>query len=74
VREDVRPTVQRLHTEEALRADPIEAGKMQVVGTSYDLDGQKANFSNDVKDIDVKENETPNSRFCEIYAMLKMPS
>ncbi|MER2266897.1 carbonic anhydrase [Methylobacterium oxalidis] len=44
VRENVRRTVQRLRTAEALLVDPIRAGKLKIVGARYDLDDGSVDF------------------------------
>lgn len=44
VQENVRRTVQRLRTAEALLADPIAAGTLKVVGARYDLDTGEVTF------------------------------
>ncbi|WP_336491790.1 carbonic anhydrase [Methylobacterium nigriterrae] len=44
VRENVRRTVQRLRTAEALLVDPLKAGKLRVVGARYDLDDGSVDF------------------------------
>lgn len=44
VRENVRRTVQRLRTQEALLVDPIKAGKLKIVGARYDLDDGSVDF------------------------------
>ena len=44
VRENVRRTVLRLRTAEALLADPVKAGKLKIVGARYDLDDGSVDF------------------------------
>src|SRR5215210_8216890 len=44
VRENVRRTVQRLRTSEALLVDPLKAGKLKIVGARYDLDDGSVDF------------------------------
>ncbi|GJE43637.1 carbonic anhydrase [Methylobacterium soli] len=44
VRENVRRTVHRLRTEEALLVEPQKAGKLKIVGARYDLDDGSVDF------------------------------
>ena len=44
VRENVRRTVQRLRTSEALLAEPLKAKKLRIVGARYDLDDGGVDF------------------------------
>jgi carbonic anhydrase len=44
VRENVRRTVHRLRTSEALLLGPIKTGKLKVVGARYDLDDGQVEF------------------------------
>ena len=44
VRENVRRTVQRLRTAEALLVEPMKAGKLKIVGARYDLDDGSVDF------------------------------
>ncbi|GJD97726.1 hypothetical protein OCOJLMKI_4959 [Methylobacterium iners] len=45
VRENVRRTVHRLRTSEALLLGPIKTGKLKVVGARYDLDDGQVEFA-----------------------------
>jgi carbonic anhydrase len=44
VRENVRRTVQRLRTSEALLAEPLKTKKLRIVGARYDLDDGDVDF------------------------------
>jgi hypothetical protein len=44
VRENVRRTVNRLRTAEALLVDALKAGKLKIVGARYDLDDGSVGF------------------------------
>jgi carbonic anhydrase len=44
VEENVRQTVERLRTSEPSLMDPIQAGKLRVVGAKYSLDEGRVNF------------------------------
>ena len=44
VRENVRRTVNRLRTSEALFTEPLKAGKLKIVGARYDLDDGSVDF------------------------------
>ncbi|WP_410824849.1 carbonic anhydrase, partial [Methylobacterium oryzisoli] len=44
VRENVRRTVRRLRTAEAMLVDPLKAGKLKIVGARYDLDDGSVDF------------------------------
>jgi carbonic anhydrase len=44
VRENVRRTVNRLRTSEALLTEPLKAGKLKIVGARYDLDDGSVDF------------------------------
>ena len=44
VRENVRRTVQRLRTSEALLAEALKAKKLRIVGARYDLDDGDVDF------------------------------
>ena len=44
VRENVRRTVQRLRTAEALLVEPLQAGKLKIVGAHYDLNDGSVDF------------------------------
>ena len=44
VRENVRRTVQRLRTAEALLVDPLKAGKLKIAGARYDLNNGSVDF------------------------------
>ena len=44
VRENVRRTVNRLRTSEALLQEPLRSGKLKIVGARYDLDNGDVDF------------------------------
>ena len=44
VRENVRRTVNRLRTSEALLQEPLRSGKLRIVGARYDLDNGDVDF------------------------------
>ena len=44
MRENVRRTVNRLRTAEALLVDAVKAGKLKIVGARYDLDDGSVGF------------------------------
>ena len=44
VRENVRRVVHRLRTSEPILLEPIQSGKLRIVGARYDLDGGEVDF------------------------------
>jgi carbonic anhydrase len=44
IRENVRRTVNRLRTSEALLQEPLRSGKLKIVGARYDLDNGDVDF------------------------------
>ena len=45
VRENVRRIVERLSTSEDILTEPLEAGRLKIVGARYDLDSGEVDFS-----------------------------